>query len=225
MTEIFLIFALLALYVTVSDHFDPRCSSEWLLFLSTLPSTVRTLLSFKCSRAYVHCHHLSSGMQWTKVSKVCRQAGPVFSNLVQAQAACSKLGPKCLGVYDVHCDGRRTFLWQATSFIKSGAAGCVHKLKETFQPTSGAELRKSAKTAWDDSPSVGSSTEEPNWVGDLSNYKFEKWNPSLPGVSFGDLHGSVIYAVRRMGWQVRQGGMGRVWCCVLWCLFQAGAYG
>ena len=101
---------------------------------------------------------------------------------------------------------------------KSGIAGCVHKMPKAFK--SGAELRKAIETScrfygsknavtpsrdW----SKGECTESPSPNGsgtlDLSSLIFERLDPNAAMVPFSELHGSVIYGVRRMGWRVRQG--------------------
>ena len=91
----------------------------------------------------------SPGVQWIKVRNAMCQTGPVFSSLVRAQAACSQLGSNCHGVYDVNCNGRALSfsLCKAASFSKSGVAGCVHKLKSTFAPMSGMELRNAIRSS------------------------------------------------------------------------------
>ena len=80
--------------------------------------------------------------------------GADFSNLAQAQAACLRLGSRCHGVHDRHCDGRASYL--CTDIVgplpTPHSAGCVYQPSTvsatTFRPTTGSELRGAARTYW-----------------------------------------------------------------------------
>ena len=81
--------------------------------------------------------------------------------------------------------------------FKSGIVDCVHKMPTAFK--SGAELRKAIACRYytfGSKKSIAESTSRPL---DLSSFKFEQYDASKTMVPFSELHGSVIYAVRRTG--------------------------
>ena len=75
---------------------------------------------------------LADKVLWTKVTdKHCvdNVFSSGYSNLAQAQAACLNVGPRCLGVEDLGCDGRNEFyVCTAGTIGRSNVGSCVYTL-------------------------------------------------------------------------------------------------
>ena len=157
---------------------------------------------------YLHqYYHLSPGMStWTKMKNLWCKHGGTFKNLAQAQFACLTLGSNCHGVYDDHCDGHgEAHVCKASSFSTSNSGGCVYKQTTesptVFKPTTSVTLKRAVREYLDVSPNNNCPDRRnaPSDFPDVSSIKFERLDKSEPTVSFQDLHGSVIFAVRRLG--------------------------
>ena len=74
---------------------------------------------------------LADKVLWTKVTDqhcVNNVFARGYSNLAQAQAACLNVGPRCLGVEDLGCDGRNEFyVCTAGTIGRSNVGSCVYK--------------------------------------------------------------------------------------------------
>ena len=74
---------------------------------------------------------LADKVLWTKVADqhcVNNVFSSGYSNLAQAQAACLNVGPRCLGVEDLGCDGRNEFyVCTAGTIGRSNVGSCVYK--------------------------------------------------------------------------------------------------
>ena len=74
---------------------------------------------------------LADEVLWTKATDqhcVNNVFSSGYSNLAQAQAACLNVGPRCLGVEDLGCDGRNEFyVCTAGTIGRSNVGSCVYK--------------------------------------------------------------------------------------------------
>ena len=74
---------------------------------------------------------LADKVLWTKVTDqhcVNNVFSSGYSNLAQAQADCLNVGPRCLGVEDLGCDGRNEFyVCTAGTIGRSNVGSCVYK--------------------------------------------------------------------------------------------------
>ena len=168
-----------------------------------------------CVDACVLLSCISGRFLWTKYKDRLCKPGNTYKNVEEAQAACALQGSDWQGVYDDGCDGRgEAYVCKTKSVAApdSDSEGWVLKpaagSSTTFKPKSLTTLKRAVGTfmqggGWGTATSDAAARSSDKFNDLRSSIRFEKLNKLELTVNFDDLQGSVVYAVRRMGWRVR----------------------